>query len=390
MAYCIFFTEIGINKIASATASEPLEITHIAVGDGGGGYPHIDETITSLVNEIYRSTISGVSATAPGQRQFTAYVDSSIGSTIIRERGLIDADGDLIAIAQSEPLHIPALGGPNIVDIQVSIVAAFSNTDHVRAVVDVQSYVRNARKVNTGSGLKGGGNLLQDLNLEVVFATSEQAKEGEAGDVVMSPESTKAAFNEFLQPQLTDHAIFSKENNSISLTGIVTKLDLEVGDVICISGSNEEANNKLFTVEHINSNSDVVVNYEHRDGRGSLSLENDESSVSIKRVEKWFKAAVGLGQAWVDVLADREAATDYTNATGRLIHVSAAQIDNKEAGTLYGLSYIDGLIVSEIGRLRGHEEYMGKLTHQLVVPAGSSYQVDPQANDEVCAWYELR
>lgn len=34
--YGIFFTQLGRDKIAAATAAEPLEITHIAVGDGGG------------------------------------------------------------------------------------------------------------------------------------------------------------------------------------------------------------------------------------------------------------------------------------------------------------------------------------------------------------------
>lgn len=164
--YGIFFTQLGRDKIAAATEGNPLDITHIAVGDGGGGYPAIDDSVTSLVNELGRYPINGTSTPAPTQRQFSAVVPPELGPAIIRERGLIDSDGDLIAIAQAEPIEMPA-PGPNAVSVTVGILATFNNADYVRAIVDLQGFVKTNRKIIAlkDTGLGGGGELSEDVEI---------------------------------------------------------------------------------------------------------------------------------------------------------------------------------------------------------------------------------
>ncbi|MHA3495048.1 phage tail-collar fiber domain-containing protein, partial [Yersinia enterocolitica] len=51
--YFALLTHIGTARLASATAlgSTRLEITHMAVGDGGGTLPTPDPAQTQLVNE---------------------------------------------------------------------------------------------------------------------------------------------------------------------------------------------------------------------------------------------------------------------------------------------------------------------------------------------------
>lgn len=187
--YGIFFTQLGRDKIASATEGNPLDITHIAVGDGGGGYPEIDDEITSLVNELGRYPISGTSTPAPTQRQFSAVVPPELGPAVIRERGLIDSEGDLIAIAQAEPIEMPA-PGPNAVSVTVGILATFNNADYVRAIVDLQGFVRATRKVTAGIGLKGGGDLTTDVTIDADFALQADAEDEQNLAKVMSPRRT--------------------------------------------------------------------------------------------------------------------------------------------------------------------------------------------------------
>lgn len=198
--YGIFFTQLGRDKIAAATAAEPLEITHIAVGDGGGGYPSIDDEITSLVNELGRFPVAGVSIPAPTQRQLSATIDTSIGPAVIRERGLIDSEGDLIAIAQAEPIEIPAPGGASVVDLSISIIATFNNTEHVRAVVNVQSYVRSSRSILAGTGLKGGGNLSENRTIYADIATDEEALAGESDTKLITPRKIKLVIDAIPSP----------------------------------------------------------------------------------------------------------------------------------------------------------------------------------------------
>ena len=119
---------------------------------------------------------------------------------------------------------------------------------------------------------------------------------------------------------MTGTATFTKLTNNIELTDIRDELALEVGDVIQISGSAD--NDSLYTVESIADAANLIVNYEHRNGAGSLSLTDEAVAVTIKRIAKWFNAPLGLGQAWVDTRSLRTANTAYTNTTNRSMQVN--------------------------------------------------------------------
>lgn len=251
--YGIFFTQAGRTKIANATVGDPLTITHIAVGDGGGGYPAIDDSVTSLVNELGRYPISGTGAPVPTQRQFSANVDSSIGPAVIRERGLIDSDGDLIAIAQTSPISIPDPASPEAIDIIVSILVTFNNADFVKAVVELQSYVHSNRKVNAGSGLEGGGDLTEDRTLDVKFGdTAGTAAEGnhkhDAADItsgVLDIERIPVAALERLVIVADDTARFA-----------LTKATVQDGDTVKVESSGK----MYFVVDDTKLNNEAGYN----------------------------------------------------------------------------------------------------------------------------------
>lgn len=103
MSYKKILTKKGLEKLASASPEDQLQITHIAVGDGSGGYPSLDEDATSLNNEVYRTEVklgerhSGDLNVLP----FWGIIPSDVGDFTIREVALFDIYGDMISIAQT-------------------------------------------------------------------------------------------------------------------------------------------------------------------------------------------------------------------------------------------------------------------------------------------------
>ena len=104
---------------------------------------------------------------------------------------------------------------------------------------------------------------------------------------------------EIMQPSITGSCTTNgATDNTLILTGIVSALALEVGDVIRIQYSGY---NKLHTVESITNNNTIIVNYEHAGNRsnGSLKLANTTANVTVTRIAKWYNAPIGMGQALI-------------------------------------------------------------------------------------------
>ncbi|WP_042840601.1 phage tail protein, partial [Yersinia aldovae] len=71
--YFALLTHIGATKLANATAlGTRLEITHMAVGDGGGTLPTPDPAQTQLVNEQRRAALNSLSIDPSNPRQMIA------------------------------------------------------------------------------------------------------------------------------------------------------------------------------------------------------------------------------------------------------------------------------------------------------------------------------
>lgn len=105
-------TNIGAAKLANATAlGTRLEITHMAVGDGGGTLPTPNPAQTQLVNEQRRAALNTLSIDPVNTSQIIAeqVIPETEGGWWIREIGLLDKDGDLIAIANCAETYKPQL-----------------------------------------------------------------------------------------------------------------------------------------------------------------------------------------------------------------------------------------------------------------------------------------
>ncbi|WP_254302878.1 phage tail protein [Rahnella sp. BCC 1045] len=110
--YKALLTTAGAAKIAAATAGgTQVNITQMAVGDGGGKLPTPDSKQTKLINEVYRAGLNRLSIDAKNSNYLVAelVIQSEIGGFWMREMGLYDADGVLIAVSNMAESYKPEL-----------------------------------------------------------------------------------------------------------------------------------------------------------------------------------------------------------------------------------------------------------------------------------------
>ncbi|WP_276349586.1 phage tail protein, partial [Escherichia coli] len=106
-------TNTGAKKLAQAAAPDgkPVRLTHMAVGDGGGTLPTPDSKQTRLVHEVWRHTVNRVILDATHQNRIIAelVIPPETGRFWIREIGVFDEHGDLIAVGNTAESYKPAV-----------------------------------------------------------------------------------------------------------------------------------------------------------------------------------------------------------------------------------------------------------------------------------------
>ncbi|WP_235243392.1 tail fiber protein, partial [Escherichia coli] len=106
-------TDTGAKKLAQAAAPDgkPVRLTHMAVGDGGGTLPTPDSKQTRLVHEVWRHTVNRVFLDATHQNRIIAelVIPPETGGFWIREIGVFDEHGDLIAVGNTAESYKPTV-----------------------------------------------------------------------------------------------------------------------------------------------------------------------------------------------------------------------------------------------------------------------------------------
>lgn len=132
-------TEIGAAKLASAAAlGVPLKITHMAVGDGGGVLPTPSAQQTALVAEKRRAALNMLYIDPQNSSQIIAeqVIPETEGGWWIREVGLFDETGALIAVGNSPESYKPQLTEGSGRTQTVRMVLITSSTDNITLKID--------------------------------------------------------------------------------------------------------------------------------------------------------------------------------------------------------------------------------------------------------------
>lgn len=169
-------TVIGANKLAKATAlGTTLKITQMAVGDGGGTLPMPSAEQTKLVNEKRRAGINTLFIDPKNTNQIVAeqVIPENEGGYWIREIGLFDDEGSLIAVGNCPETYKPQLQEGSGRTQTIRMILIVSHAESVELKVD-PSVVLATREFVDNAIETASKSILDTVKKE--YATKEDVK----------------------------------------------------------------------------------------------------------------------------------------------------------------------------------------------------------------------
>lgn len=166
-------TNIGKASIANASAlGTKVDFKFMALGDGNGNYYNPTEIQTQLVGEVYRSQINHVQLDDENDNWITLsmVIPSSVGGFTVREVGIFDTEGNLLAIGKYPETYKPVLADGSSKDLTINMILEVSNTSVVTIKVDpsvvlaTKKYVDNLAGVGrTAETVKGNADAIAGI-----------------------------------------------------------------------------------------------------------------------------------------------------------------------------------------------------------------------------------
>lgn len=150
-------TTIGEAKLANATAlGETVKFEKLAIGDGNGELPVPNQNQTALINEVRRYPLNSVETDPENPNWIICeqIIPENVGGWTIREVGIYDVDGDLVAVGNFPETYKPVLEEGSGRTQTVRIVLQVSSTATVELKIDpsvvlaTREYVDNLDKAH--------------------------------------------------------------------------------------------------------------------------------------------------------------------------------------------------------------------------------------------------
>ena len=127
-------TTVGKAKVANAALlSSNVTLKTLKVGDSNGSYYSPTEDQKELRNVVYSCDVGSVKVDADNPNWIIAetIIPGSVGGFTIREIGLFDVDGDMIAVGKYPETYKPAVANGASKDLCVRTIFEVSNTESV-------------------------------------------------------------------------------------------------------------------------------------------------------------------------------------------------------------------------------------------------------------------
>lgn len=157
--YFTVITKVGLAKIAKAAAvGSKLQLSEIAVGDGSGRDIEPSDAAVALVHEVYRGAVNRLEVDPKNSNQIIAelVIPEDYGDFTVREVGVFDVTGDLIAVGNLPATYKPVARSGTAMAQVIRVVLQLNNVNGVGLKID-PSVVLATREYVDAAFLKNVG-----------------------------------------------------------------------------------------------------------------------------------------------------------------------------------------------------------------------------------------
>ncbi|EDT7401219.1 phage tail protein [Salmonella enterica subsp. enterica] len=193
-------TTAGAAKLAAATmpGGKKINLNVMAVGDGGGKLPVPDAGQTQLVNEVWRHTLNKISQDNRYSNYIVAelVIPPEVGGFWMRELGLYDDEGTLIAVANMAESYKPELAEGSGRAQTCRMVITVSSVESVELSIDSTMVMATQDYVDDRLAEHEKSRRHPDATLkEKGFTQLSNATDSESETLAATPKAVKTAYD---------------------------------------------------------------------------------------------------------------------------------------------------------------------------------------------------
>lgn len=137
--YFALVTDSGTKEMLEAVNEErKVNITHFAVGDGGGQYYVPDVTMTELKNEVWRGEVGScrISEESENVMIVETVIPSDEGGFTIREMAVFDENGTMIAVCNTPDTAKVKITDGVVHELRLQMEILLNNKESAQILVD--------------------------------------------------------------------------------------------------------------------------------------------------------------------------------------------------------------------------------------------------------------
>ncbi|EED5921212.1 phage tail protein, partial [Salmonella enterica subsp. enterica serovar Derby] len=218
-------TDRGMAKIASALADKKqIHLQKMAVGDGGGQYYEPTASQTNLRHEVWRGEMNTLTVAPNNPNWLIAelVLPEEVGGWYVREVGVFDDEGELIAIGKFPESYKPLLPGGCGKQVCIRLIMEVSNTTAVTLTVDPSIVLATRDYVDVRLDEHEHSTNHPDATLtQKGFTQLSNATDSDDETKAATPKAVKAAMAEARNQTHTWNQITGVPDGTLTQKGIV-------------------------------------------------------------------------------------------------------------------------------------------------------------------------
>ncbi|EHJ9839295.1 MULTISPECIES: tail fiber protein [Salmonella] len=324
-------TDRGMAKIASALADKKqIHLQKMAVGDGGGQYYEPTASQTNLRHEVWRGEMNTLTVAPNNPNWLIAelVLPEEVGGWYVREVGVFDDEGELIAIGKFPESYKPLLPGGCGKQVCIRLIMEVSNTTAVTLTVDPSIVLATRDYVDVRLDEHEHSTNHPDATLtQKGFTQLSNATDSDDETKAATPKAVKAAMAEARNHTHTWNQITGVPDGTLTQKGIV-----KLNSATDSTSTTEAATPSAVKAAMDKANAAAPANHTHV---WNQIIGVPDGTLAQKGIVKLNNATDSTSTTEAATPSAVKAAMDKANAAAPASHIHAwGQITGVPDGTL--------------------------------------------------------